>query len=209
MVVARKILIADDDAPTRFLLRAAVGQWGYETVEAKDGVEAWDIMQNDNSPRLLILDWIMPRLTGVDLCQKIKNELKKNVFIILLTQQSGTNNIAKGLDSGADEFLTKPFNMAELKSRLSIGARVIGNEQVASNDNMQWQDAIKIIELEMGKIAEKIDIMQEEYQNKTTVTKLEDQLEQSRFQFYGKIQSLKKDINHVIHIIKKCRSNHQ
>ncbi len=125
---ALKVLIADDDPPTRVLLRAAISQWGYDIVEAKDGEEAWEILQHPDAPRLLIVDWLMPRLDGIDLCKRIKQEMSHRPYIILLTQVTGTENIVKGLEAGADEFLSKPFNMAELRSRLSVGARIIHYE---------------------------------------------------------------------------------
>src|SRR5438445_2274626 len=124
------VLIADDDGPTRILLRAAVKQWGYATVEARDGEEAWEILQHPDAPRLLILDWIMPKLSGIEVAKRIRQELTFHPYIILLTQASGTENIIKGLEAGADEFLSKPFNMAELRSRLSVGARLIKNEKI-------------------------------------------------------------------------------
>lgn len=120
-----RVLIADDDAPTRILLRAAISQWGYEVVEAKDGEEAWNILQQPDQPKLLILDWLMPKLDGITICERTRNELDFHPYIILLTQVTGTTNIIKGLEAGADEFLSKPFNMAELRSRLSTGARLI------------------------------------------------------------------------------------
>lgn len=123
-----KVLIADDDAPTRILLRAAVSQWGYEVVDAADGEEAWNILQKPNIPQLMIVDWLMPKLDGIDLCRRIKAEMKSSPYIILLTQLSGTTNIVKGLEAGANEFLSKPFNMAELQSRLSVGKRLVENE---------------------------------------------------------------------------------
>lgn len=132
-----KILIADDDTPTRILLRAAVSQWGYEVVEAVDGEEAWNILQQPNVPQLLIVDWLMPKLDGIDLCRRIKKEIAHYPYIILLTQLSGTTNIIKGLEAGADEFLSKPFNMAELQSRLSIGARIIHYKTKLAKKNMQ------------------------------------------------------------------------
>lgn len=127
-----KILVADDDLPTRVLLRAAITQWGYEVIEAGDGEAAWDILKEKDSPRILILDWMMPKLDGIGLCMRIKNELDYHPYIILLTQMSGTANVTKGLEAGADEFLSKPFNMAELKSRLSVGIKIIGYESQLS-----------------------------------------------------------------------------
>lgn len=122
-----KVLIADDDAPTRILLRTAISQWGYKIVEAKDGIEAWNILQQSDPPHLLILDWLMPNLDGIALCNRIKHELNSttNFFIILLTQKSGATSITKSAEAGADEFLAKPFDMTDLKSRLAVGAKII------------------------------------------------------------------------------------
>jgi DNA-binding response OmpR family regulator len=132
-----KILVADDDTPTRMLLRAAIAQWGYEVVEAADGEQAWQLLQAPDAPWLLIVDWLMPHLDGVGLCQRIKRELKTSPYIILLTQLSGTTNVIKGLEAGADEFLSKPFNMAELRSRLSIGARIVHYERTLKQKQTQ------------------------------------------------------------------------
>jgi DNA-binding response OmpR family regulator len=132
-----KVLIADDDAPTRILLRSAISHWGYEVVEAADGEEAWIILQQNNAPQLMIVDWLMPKLDGIDLCRRIKSELKHFPYIILLTQLSGTTNIVKGLEAGANEFLSKPFNMAELQSRLSVGSRIIRFQESLAEKN-KW-----------------------------------------------------------------------
>jgi DNA-binding response OmpR family regulator len=123
-----KVLIADDDPPTRVLLRAAISQWGYQVIEAQNGEEAWDLLQQADAPRLIILDWLMPKIDGIDLCRRIKKSLEYHPYVILLTQVAGTSNIIKGLEAGADEFLSKPFNMAELRSRLSVASRIINFE---------------------------------------------------------------------------------
>ncbi len=141
-----KVLIADDDPPTRVLLRAAINQWGYEITEAKDGSEAWEVLQHEDAPRLLILDWLMPGMDGIDLCKRIKQELVYRPYVILLTQVAGTANIVKGLEAGADEFLSKPFNMAELRSRLSVGARIINFENELAKQNKQLQEYVADIE---------------------------------------------------------------
>ena len=135
-----KVLIADDDPPTRILLRAAISQWGYEVTEASNGEEAWQILQQPNAPRLLILDWLMPKLDGISLCERIKQEQIIHPYTILLTQVTGTTNIIKGLEAGADEFLSKPFNMAELRSRLSVGARIIRFENALAEQNTKVQN---------------------------------------------------------------------
>lgn len=143
------VLVADDDAPTRILLKAAISQWGYSTVEAKDGEEAWERLQQDHSPRILILDWLMPKIDGITLCERIRKEFTVQPFIILLTQMTGSNNTVKGLEAGADEFLPKPFNMAELHSRLIIGSRIISADNtIADNKNTMLTLKQKIAALE-------------------------------------------------------------
>lgn len=142
-----KVLIADDDPPTRILLRAAVGQWGYDIVEAKDGEEAWDLLQQPNPPRLLILDWLMPKLDGIGLCARVKSNTNLHFYIILLTQLSGSTNVVKGLEAGADEFLSKPFNMAELRSRLAVGAKIIAYENEIIEKNTTINKCIDDIKL--------------------------------------------------------------
>lgn len=135
-----KVLIADDDAPTRMLLRVAISQWGYQVVEAVDGEEAWKILQASDPPSLLIIDWLMPKLDGVALCERIKNQLTHYPYTILLTQLTGTTNIIKGLEAGANEFLPKPFNMAELRSRLSVGARIVRYENELAKHNQEMKN---------------------------------------------------------------------
>jgi DNA-binding response OmpR family regulator len=132
-----KVLIADDDPPTRVLLRAAINQWGYKVIESKDGEEAWGVLQQADAPQLIILDWLMPKIDGLDLCKRIKSELTYRPYIILLTQVAGTANIIKGLEAGADEFLSKPFNMAELRSRLSVGSRIIHYKEELAKQHKQ------------------------------------------------------------------------
>lgn len=149
-----KVLIADDDPPTRILLRAAISQWGYEVLEAKDGEEAWEILQQENAPRLLILDWLMPKLDGIALCARIKQEMKYHPYIILLTQVTGTTNIVKGLEAGADEFLSKPFNMAELRSRLAVGAKIIRFENMLAQRNQSLEKISQLVKESFAKLEE-------------------------------------------------------
>lgn len=146
-----KVLIADDDPPTRILLRSAVAQWGYQVVDVTDGEKAWEILQQPDAPCLLILDWLMPKLDGAALCKRIKHELSSyHPYIILLTQMTGTANVIKALDAGADEFLSKPFNMAELRSRLSVGTRIVKYEKILAEKNNE----LKAYSEQMEKLAQ-------------------------------------------------------
>ncbi|PWY57691.1 hypothetical protein DGG96_00935 [Legionella qingyii] len=129
------ILIADDDLSTRMLLRATISQWDYPVVEASDGNEAWEILKHDDGPQIATVDWMMPKIDGLELCRRAKH-LPKPPYMILLTSISGASNVVNALDSGADDFLTKPFNFIELRSRLHVGQRIINytnrlNEQKA------------------------------------------------------------------------------
>src|SRR3990167_55182 len=176
-----KVLIADDDTPTRILLRAAVSQWGYEVVEASDGEEAWNILQKPDIPELLIVDWLMPKLDGIDLCRRVKNEIKNLPYIILLTQLTGTTNILKGLEAGADEFLSKPFNMAELQSRLSVGARIIHYQAKLANKTQELQQCFNkvnelstIISGSVAKIDEVINAIKIQPQDAVQLLKLKE-----------------------------------
>lgn len=118
------ILIADDDLSTRMLLRATITQWDFPVVEASDGEEAWEILKGNDSPQIVTVDWMMPKIDGLSLCRRAKT-LYNPPYMILLTSMSGTANIVNALDSGADDFLTKPFNYVELRSRLFVAQRIV------------------------------------------------------------------------------------
>lgn len=143
------ILIADDNESMRILLRTAITQWGYQVVDVQDGEEAWEVLQKPNAPQLLILDWVMPKLDGLALCERIRKELPTRPYIIFLTQVSGVKNIIRGLEAGADEFLLKPVNFEELRTRVFAGERIIKclNTIDAQKKQMQLYELyIKILE---------------------------------------------------------------
>jgi two-component system cell cycle response regulator len=125
-----KILIAEDDPISRRVLEANLLEWGYEVIVASDGGEAWEIIQQPETPHLIISDWMMPGIDGLALCREIRN-MEKSVYIyfIILTTKGEKKNIIEGLEAGADDFLTKPFNREELKYRIRIGERIINLER--------------------------------------------------------------------------------
>lgn len=140
-----KVLIADDNPAMRDLLYTALTQWGYQVTEAKDGQEVWEEMQLPDAPRILILDWLMPKLDGIELCKRIRNQLDYYPYIIFLTQVSGTTNIIHGIEAGADEFLLKPVNFPELRSRVFAGERIIEYQRIIENQKQQLQDCISYV----------------------------------------------------------------
>lgn len=122
-----KILIAEDDSTSRITLLAIVSEWGYEPIPAADGAQVLSLMQADDAPRLLLLDWKIPEVNGLDLCKKIREEDSSNPpYIILLTARSDTEDVVTGLKIGANDYMSKPFNNAELKARLEVGKRMLG-----------------------------------------------------------------------------------
>jgi two-component system, sensor histidine kinase and response regulator len=127
-----KILIAEDAMTSRIVLEEWVTSWGYEPIAVPDGQVAWEILTQEESelPRLALLDWMMPNMDGLELCQRIKNTDKLPfIYVILLTSKNSKEDIVTGLDAGADDFLSKPVQPEELRSRLNVGNRILGYQQ--------------------------------------------------------------------------------
>jgi len=121
-----KILIAEDEIVTQRLLENSLKKWGYEIIGAADGEETWQKFKCDDSPQLVLLDWMMPEMSGIDICRKIRSEkTDPYTYIILLTIKGSEKDIASGFDAGADDYIIKPFNALELKARLKVGERII------------------------------------------------------------------------------------
>jgi signal transduction histidine kinase len=124
-----KILIADDDAVSRRLLQSYLQKWGYELASAKDGAEAWDLFEGGSFP-IVISDWMMPELDGLGLIRRIRSSQRRGyIYAILLTAKSQKEDLVEGMEAGADDFLTKPFDRDELRVRLRAGERIIRLEQ--------------------------------------------------------------------------------
>jgi diguanylate cyclase (GGDEF)-like protein len=127
-----RILIADDSIVSRHLLDATLRRWGYEVMIACDGNEAWRILQSQDAPRIAILDWVMPGMTGPEVCRRVRANTKEKdiyTYILLLTSKSQREDLIEGMESGADDYLTKPFDQHELKVRLRPGTRIVELQQ--------------------------------------------------------------------------------
>ena len=124
------ILIADDDRISRLMLENALRKWDYNVTSAEDGAEAWDKLRQPDAPKLVILDWMMPGMSGPEVCQKVR-QLKGEayVYIILLSAKDQTRDMVEGLDAGADDYLSKPFDKQELEARLRAARRVLSAEE--------------------------------------------------------------------------------
>ncbi len=109
-----------------WLLQRALKDWGYEVVLACDGDQAWEIMRQPDAPKLAIVDWMMPGLDGVELCRRVrKTPQSAPPYLILLTSRDRTEDIVAGLESGANDYVSKPFNRQELKARIAVGRKVV------------------------------------------------------------------------------------
>lgn len=121
-----KVLIAEDDAASRRLLEASLHKWGYDVLTTCDGREALEVFQNPEAPSLVISDWMMPDMDGLGLCRKIREmERSGYVYFIILTAEGTKDDVIKGLEAGADDYLIKPFDQQELKYRIGIGKRIV------------------------------------------------------------------------------------
>ncbi len=125
-----RVLICEDDPVSRQLLASFLEKWGYDVVVTNDGKEAWEALQEPAAPGLVVSDWMMPHMDGVELCRKIreKKETSYTYFIILTTKES-KRNIIEGLKAGADDFVVKPFDHEELRFRVGIGERILELER--------------------------------------------------------------------------------
>ncbi len=146
---ACRVLVADDDLTSRTILLQLLRTWGYETVSAADGDEAWNILQTEGAPSLLLLDWMMPGKDGETLCRMIRQRPETR-YIILITSKDRTEDIVKGLEAGADEYIVKPFDKDELRARIRAGGRILGLELALRRRVAELETAIAEIETLRG-----------------------------------------------------------
>jgi sigma-B regulation protein RsbU (phosphoserine phosphatase) len=140
---ANRILIAEDHYVSRHLLERNLTNWGFQVVTAEDGEAAVRILEGDNAPSLAIVDWMMPKMDGVEVCTRIRQDkTRPYVYLVLLTAKSQKEEIAAGLDAGADDYVIKPFDPDELRARLKVGQRVVALERTLAKQVGDLQDAL-------------------------------------------------------------------
>ncbi len=121
-----KILIAEDDPVSQRLLEVTLQKWGHEPQTVRDGREAWKLIESGEAPPLWILDWMMPGMEGIELCRRARQLLLPvTPYIILLTALAKVTDMVTGLESGANDYVTKPFQQPELQARINAGIRVL------------------------------------------------------------------------------------
>ncbi len=144
-----RVLIAEDNTISCRALASNIREWGHELLITRNGQEAWDALNQNNSKKNLgiqiaLLDWEMPKINGIELCHKIRSQLSRRsldyIYIILMTGRDHRDDILQGLNAGADDYLTKPFDHIELKIRLENGARILA--QPADQDPDHFFDDV-------------------------------------------------------------------
>ena len=145
-----RILIAEDDAVSRRVLEATLVKWGYEVVVTADGQQALDTLKQADAPSLAVLDWMMPGLDGSEVCRRTREAVgDRLLYILLLTAKGSKEDIVEGLTAGADDYVVKPFDRAELKARLNVGERIL---------RLQAELAKRVQELELA--LSKVNLLQ-------------------------------------------------
>jgi len=137
-----RVLVAEDDPMLRRILRSWLESWGYQVIVAEDGAQAWDLLQAEPAPQLLILDWMMPRIDGVELCGLIRGRGQSPYqYIVLVTAKDDKQDLVRGLEAGADDYLSKPFDRNELRARLRTGRRILilQHEQTRIREELHFQ----------------------------------------------------------------------
>jgi diguanylate cyclase (GGDEF)-like protein len=139
-----RILIAEDDSVSRRILESHLVKWGHEVVSTTTGREALEALSDPKSPRLAILDWVMPEMDGTEVVQAIR-ELPEVpfTFFILLTARDNADDLVSGLESGADAYLTKPYNQEELRARVAGGERIICLQQELECANAKLKHMVR------------------------------------------------------------------
>ena len=140
---SNRILIAEDHYVSRHLLERNLSNWGFQVTTAEDGESAVRVLESENAPPLAIIDWMMPKLDGLEVCRRIRALTgRPYVYLVLLTAKSHKEEIATGLEAGADDYVIKPFDPDELRARLKVGQRVVELERQLANRVKELETAL-------------------------------------------------------------------
>jgi sigma-B regulation protein RsbU (phosphoserine phosphatase) len=146
-----KILIAEDEIISRMILENTLKKYGHDVIVTCNGVEAWQALQSENAPKLVILDWMMPEMDGLELCRKIRNEsCNQLIYIILLTAKLQKEDVIEGLRAGADDYVSKPFDSDELCARVQAGIRIIELQESLTTRVKELEDALSKVKQLQG-----------------------------------------------------------
>ena len=146
-----RILIADDEAISRHLIQTTLGGWGFEVLLAVDGSEALHVLEGPSPPEIALLDWMMPGVDGLDVCRRMRAATPSAApYLILVTARAGLANIVQGLEAGADDYITKPFDPRELQARLHAGVRIVQLQRALLRRFHELEEALKRVKQLQG-----------------------------------------------------------
>lgn len=137
-----RVLVADDDPLTRRLLEQSLPEWGFHVSAVANGAEAWAVMNSSDRPHLAILDWMMPELDGIDLCRRIRSESNEPyLYVIMMTGRDSSDDLVHALEAGADDFVSKPLSMPQLRARLGTARRILDLQRqlIASREAQKFR----------------------------------------------------------------------
>jgi two-component system, cell cycle response regulator len=136
------ILLVEDSAVYRRIVGNHLRDWGYEVVVLRDGEAAWALLQQPHSPRLVLLDWVLPKMTGIEVCRRVRERQAGDsyTYTVLLTGKNTRNDLLHAMEAGADDYLAKPFDELALKARLLVGKRILSlqEELIVARENMRY-----------------------------------------------------------------------
>ncbi len=138
------VLIAEDDPIFLRILRNWFQKWDYQVTAVENGIDAWQVLQAQNPPPMAVLDWVMPGLDGLEICRKIRGRQQgPYCYVLLLTAMDNREDVVKGLEAGADDYLTKPFDVDELRARIRSGKRILELQAalLRAHDALQYESA--------------------------------------------------------------------
>jgi len=136
---------------SRHMLEYSLRRWGYEVTAVEDGTKAWEVLQNELTPQVAILDWQMPGMDGTEICRLIRNNPRtRAIYVVLLTARSGREDKIRGLLSGADDYITKPFDREELRARVQVGMRVLELQGALAQRIQELEEALSRVSLLQG-----------------------------------------------------------
>lgn len=124
--MSRRVLVAEDDTTSRRILEALLQRWGYAFELVADGDGAWQRLQRDDAPRLVVLDWQMPGLDGLEVLHRLRRrDAERRCYVLFVTTRDQKQDLVAALGAGADDYVTKPFDPDELRARLEVGRRFV------------------------------------------------------------------------------------
>jgi len=138
------VLVAEDDPIFLRILQNWFQKWDYRVTAVKNGVDAWEALQQPTAPPMAILDWMMPGMDGIEVCRKIRSRPQAPYcYVLLLTAKDNIEDVVTGLDAGADDYLTKPFDVDELRARIRAGKRILELQAalIRAHDTLQYESA--------------------------------------------------------------------